>query len=170
MLPCLCYCFPIYFSLTHTAALHFGRMWNGVLYLWIHMRKLFSFNQNVGRVLLERTNSCFNINFVMLIWRILMRMAYTSSYGDLVNEYHIPLMRIFEIFHATLSWVGRAWRAAQAPVDLVQRAGPSQRSRRASARALRSNNPTASFSATGGGNSRVSGSSFGQLPHHTATP
>ena len=35
----------------------------------------------------------------------LRRMAYPSRYGDLVNEYNIPSMRIFEIFHATLAWV-----------------------------------------------------------------
>ena len=35
----------------------------------------------------------------------LRRMAYPSRYGDLVNDYNILSMRIFEIFHATLSWV-----------------------------------------------------------------
>ena len=36
--------------------------------LWIHMRNLISFNQNVGRVQMDRTLSCFDIDFVMLIF------------------------------------------------------------------------------------------------------
>jgi hypothetical protein len=53
--------------------------------LWIHLRNLFGFNQNVGRVLLDRTLSCFAIDFVMLI-----SLMYCERLILWIQPYSIP--------------------------------------------------------------------------------